>query len=655
MSQTITNMVPREENYSILDLRTDGLKVDRYFDQENSYDSVPDFQNQTLEGVSQENLRDKKIINVAPGGSIQNAIDLLGKAGGGIVRLQAGIYDQVRDLYLTSDVSLIGNGPNSVIDFGGGNFGIRAEGSDVYDTGNISVENGSDTITGYGTTWTSDMVGMLIMIAGATYEITAVNSTTELEISPLYRGPDLEPTADSPVYESVVTSAFSGQTAGSNRTLAKPTGLAVGDLMVVHLATVDNTSGGSGGFNLPSGWTDLYSGFTNVNLNSCVRNNIFSKFADSSDVAASDFSFQKDGTPTNAAGAALFRISNAAAVAAGGDNDNNTTTPSFVNATTPTANNALLLFLLSSADAGQASGTASGYAIAVDNPTWTERYDFSANLSSDRGLMSGATASRYSIEAPGNFSCTLSNHSQNHLGVLVSITSNTFSTSPHSYVIFNPTTNIHMESLTVQNSSGTGIYAQYVAGEFVVWFINVYDCAAGLYIDHCELPTINIVILGITDGNGIEVKNSSSMTLQSAVSLEITNGHALSLDSVSDSMIHNASFSGASGNGINMVNCSNIGIENLSVLGNTGKGCEMTDCTEIQFNMTTFSINGSDGLKLTSGCDRNIIIQNSFIENGGYGLNIAAASDDDNNHAHNVYSGNTSGTVNNLGTNTATS
>ena len=61
-------------------------------------------------------------------------------------------------------------------------------GASDYTTGTISVNNGSDTVTGSGTSWSSDMVGRHIKISDFWYEITAVNSTTELEIRPEFGG-----------------------------------------------------------------------------------------------------------------------------------------------------------------------------------------------------------------------------------------------------------------------------------------------------------------------------------------------------------------------------------------------------------------------------------------------------------------------------------
>jgi len=62
--------------------------------------------------------------------------------------------------------------------------------------------------------------------------------------------------------------------------------------------------------------------------------------------------------------------------------------------------------------------------------------------------------------------------------------------------------------------------------------------------------------------------------------------------------------------------------------------------------------NTSDGVKLTATSDNNIILAGDAITNGGYGINIAASTCDNNTILRVFYSGNTSGTLNDAGTGT---
>jgi len=57
-----------------------------------------------------------------------------------------------------------------------------------YETGTVTVTEGSKTVTGVGTTFTSSMVGRKFVCENATYEISAFVSTTELTLLTNYAG-----------------------------------------------------------------------------------------------------------------------------------------------------------------------------------------------------------------------------------------------------------------------------------------------------------------------------------------------------------------------------------------------------------------------------------------------------------------------------------
>lgn len=57
-----------------------------------------------------------------------------------------------------------------------------------YETGTVSVTEGSATITGSGTTWSSAMVGRKFYCGNATYEIATFVSTTSMTLTTVYAG-----------------------------------------------------------------------------------------------------------------------------------------------------------------------------------------------------------------------------------------------------------------------------------------------------------------------------------------------------------------------------------------------------------------------------------------------------------------------------------
>lgn len=223
-------------------------------------------------------------------------------------------------------------------------------------------------------------------------------------------------------YESVATTSWQTVTNGNNLTITKPTGLAVGDYMVAHLTNVVGGSNNADGWDTPSGWTIINNDSESGNSNSSCSLVVFYKVADSGDAAASNFSFTKNGSQGTTVHGALYRISGASAIAKASDSQTSDLTPTYTNTITPSFADSLLLFLASYADAGAASGSASGYAITTSNPTWTEVYDSYGQIFPHRGLAAGAYASRPEATATGDSSLTFvatGGNAQNSIGVIV--------------------------------------------------------------------------------------------------------------------------------------------------------------------------------------------------------------------------------------------
>jgi hypothetical protein len=136
-----------------------------------------------------------KVLPVYLGGNIQAAIDTVAAAGGGEVRLVDGTYIVNNNLVIPSGVVLVGTGPDSIIDFGGGAYGIIGHGTLIDNTGTISMTDGSATVTGSGTAFTAAMVDETFMVNGVSYLITARASATSITVSPTYYGQNLSGSA----------------------------------------------------------------------------------------------------------------------------------------------------------------------------------------------------------------------------------------------------------------------------------------------------------------------------------------------------------------------------------------------------------------------------------------------------------------------------
>lgn len=128
------------------------------------------------------------------------------------------------------------------------------------------------------------------------------------------------------------------------------------------------------------------------------------------------------------------------------------------------------------------------------------------------------------------------------------------------------------------------------------------------------------------------------------------------------------------GDGVNMTSCRTIPIVTSSSDRNTGNGYKMTSCKDIYLNVeaarNTIGIeavsgndnimmdiclvdaNSSDGIKLTATTDNSKISTTNITNNGGWGINIAAATCDNNILLGVTASGNSSGSLTDSGTGT---
>lgn len=198
----------------------------------------------------------------------------------------------------------------------------------------------------------------------------------------------------------------SGWQISSTAVVTKPSGLAVGDIMIAYCAG-DMTS-------FPTGFTSI--GSTTAGGNN-YKTNLGYKVADSSDVAATNFTFTLNGATTNIC--VLVRVTGSSVasstIVSSGALVSNTATPSITGLTPYSRGDILLFQFWHGSDAVTA---VSSYAIATSNPTWTEILDTTAaGGNAGCGI---AYATRSQLTATGNFSAAGGNASTDWGGWLIS-------------------------------------------------------------------------------------------------------------------------------------------------------------------------------------------------------------------------------------------
>lgn len=196
--------------------------------------------------------------------------------------------------------------------------------------------------------------------------------------------------------------------------ITKPSGLAVGDTMVAGIF-FNNDDTGSGSIATPAGWTQV-----STDGNTAFSLKVFTKLADSADVAASNFTFTQTGDTTYHLIGHIVRISEFGLIA-GETSEFSTTSgtatviaPTF----TPTRANTLFLAFAAQSLSGGATPNNVSVALTTDNPTWTERAEANANDGTYDSALAAYTATRAETTATGNITATFAGTAAGNLKAL---------------------------------------------------------------------------------------------------------------------------------------------------------------------------------------------------------------------------------------------
>jgi len=229
-----------------------------------------------------------------------------------------------------------------------------------------------------------------------------------------------------------VAIASSSRTAGtSNSTsiiITKPTGLTAGDILFAYIYT--NNGGGSA----PAGWSTIGTTADGDASGFALQLNTFAKIADSSDVAASDFTFTI-ASDTRRLGY-LFRItgdfsSGTITDYITSDTDDNITvsgsTFTFPGGVTPYGNNSLLMIgTVGGKTTYNGTDPYSSWAVANSNPSWTTQYNEGMPAGSADSILASVVSSTYtSAIATGSYSVNSTAVGNEVGGKLISISETT--------------------------------------------------------------------------------------------------------------------------------------------------------------------------------------------------------------------------------------
>ena len=187
-------------------------------------------------------------------------------------------------------------------------------------------------------------------------------------------------------------------------------------------------------------------------------------------------------------------------------------------------------------------------------------------------------------------------------------------------------------------------------------FVNFYlikfsSCNVGFNLTNTSETNFQNVDAVACTSDGFQFTNMGLTTAEGLIAAG-NGGNGFTLNNVKSAAFFFCASDANVGTGLSLTTV--VGCEiAFDASGNGGKGIEMVSGCQLNFiNPGTFVGNVSDGLKLTASNSYNILGPVATASNGGYGVNIADASNTKNVLYVNVYNSNTAGTYQDLGTST---
>lgn len=219
-----------------------------------------------------------------------------------------------------------------------------------------------------------------------------------------------------------------------------------------------------------------------------------------------------------------------------------------------------------------------------------------------------------------------------------------------SYRISTILTDVDVFQLTVKNSADDGLAIR-GGKNIVLENVTFQTNNTGIDWDYVTEFRMDNIITAVSTSDGMQLSNVGFGAINVCPSVS-NGGNGLTLDTVESVPFLFCASNGNIGDGINATSVTKSYFA-LELRANGGQGCEfVSGCNENIILGMIAANNASDGIKLTATSDNNILNQSIFDTNGGYGVNIAASTCDENLISSNQYISNVSGDYNDSGTDT---
>ncbi len=223
-------------------------------------------------------------------------------------------------------------------------------------------------------------------------------------------------------------------------------------------------------------------------------------------------------------------------------------------------------------------------------------------------------------------------------------------TLPTTYRAVKVIKDIEIHDITLKNSTGTAIDLDDVRNVFLE-DLEIVDNNKGFTMDNVSEIAIDNVIIPSNTSNGCEFNNCGFGDME-GLATPANGGHGVVLNNVRIMPFNNCASNANTGDGYNITSGDTVQLV-VEASGNGGQGIEFVSGNIGCFiHNSVCETNTSDGIKLTATTDEVVISNSQILDNGGYGLNIAAATCDSNLANGCIFEENTSGAYNDSGTNT---
>lgn len=209
---------------------------------------------------------------------------------------------------------------------------------------------------------------------------------------------------------------------------------------------------------------------------------------------------------------------------------------------------------------------------------------------------------------------------------------------------------VDIKDITLKSSTGTALVAT-DCRNFSLKNVKLDTNNKGFVFTNVS-EFISEQILSVSNtSNGGELTNTRLCNLYN-LATPGNGGHGFVLNNVETGVIMESSSNSNTSDGYNLTSCSNLVMSPVEASSNGGQGVELVSGNNNISINGIMNANTSDGIKLTATSDNCKISGCKITNNGGYGVNVAASSCDNNLISTSFFDNNSSGNKNDSGTGT---